>query len=119
MNLGAPLKIFHESKGTIVTISVKTGETYRGKMYETEDNMNCQLQDVTMTAKDGSQQRLENVFIRGSQIEFIVLPEMFKNSPCLKSSELRKNTEANRVKNGKKANNSKQKNGKKPRKANK
>ena len=110
MNLGAPLKIFHESKGTIVTIEVKTGETYRGKMFETEDNMNCQLQDVTMTAKDGSQQRLEYVFIRGNQIEFIVLPEMFKNSPCLKSSELRKNSEAKRVKNNK------QKNGKKPRK---
>ena len=114
MNIGAPLKIFHESKGTIVTIEVKTGETYRGKMIETEDNMNCQLQDVTMTAKDGSQKRLEYIFIRGSQIEFIVLPEMFKNSPCLKSSELRKHTEQKRVNKSKNAN--KQKNGKKPRK---
>jgi small nuclear ribonucleoprotein D3 len=39
---------------------------------------------VTMTAKDGRVCRLENVFLRGGQIKFIVLPELLKNSPILK-----------------------------------
>ncbi|KAL7714755.1 Small nuclear ribonucleoprotein Sm D3 [Entamoeba marina] len=93
MNIGAPLKLFHECKGTTVTIETKTGEMYRGKMVETEDNMNCQLKDVTVTGKDGKQSKIEYIFIRGSQIRFIIAPEMFKNSPCLKPIEQRKKTQ--------------------------
>jgi small nuclear ribonucleoprotein D3 len=42
------------------------------------------LLTVIMTAKDGRQMKLENVFLRGGQIKFIVLPELLKNSPLLK-----------------------------------
>ena len=44
MNIGAPLKLFHECKGSIITVEVKTGQMYRGRMIEGEDNMNCQLE---------------------------------------------------------------------------
>lgn len=37
-----------------------------------------------MTAKDGRTVRLENVFLRGGNIKFIVLPETLKSSPILK-----------------------------------
>lgn len=37
-----------------------------------------------MTARDGRVCRLENVFLRGGQIKFIVLPELLKSSPILK-----------------------------------
>lgn len=37
-----------------------------------------------MTCKDGRVLRLENVFLRGAQIKFIVLPELLKNAPMLK-----------------------------------
>ncbi len=39
---------------------------------------------VTMTGRDGKIFRLENVFLRGGQIKFIVLPELLKNAPILK-----------------------------------
>lgn len=47
--------------------------------------MNCQMADVTMTLRDGRTQTLENVFIRGSQIRFIILPDMLKNAPMFKN----------------------------------
>ncbi len=37
-----------------------------------------------MTGKDGRTARLENVFLRGGNIKFIVLPELLKSSPILK-----------------------------------
>lgn len=37
-----------------------------------------------MTAKNGRVQKLENVFLRGGHIKFIVLPELLKNAPMFK-----------------------------------
>lgn len=37
-----------------------------------------------MTGRDGRVSRLENVFLRGGNIKFIVLPELLKSSPILK-----------------------------------
>jgi len=37
-----------------------------------------------MTARDGRILHLENVFLRGAQIKFIVLPELLKNATILK-----------------------------------
>lgn len=42
------------------------------------------------TARDGRVSRLENVFLRGGHIKFIVLPEMLKNSPVLKKVQVAK-----------------------------
>lgn len=41
-----------------------------------------------MTARDGRVSRLENVFLRGGHIKFIVLPDMLKNSPVLKKVQV-------------------------------
>lgn len=46
-----------------------------------------------MTARDGRVSRLENVFIRGGQIKFIVLPELLKASPILKKIQAMKKPE--------------------------
>ena len=45
---------------------------------------------MTVTEKDGSKHKIDYIFIRGNQIEFFVMPEMFKNSPCLKAPEIKK-----------------------------
>lgn len=37
-----------------------------------------------MTARDGRILHLENVFLRGGQIKFIVLPELLKSASILK-----------------------------------
>lgn len=49
MSIGVPIKILHEAEGHVVTCETNTGEVYRGKLVEAEDNMNCQFADVTVT----------------------------------------------------------------------
>ena len=66
--IGVPIKVLHEAEGHIVTLETLTGEVYRGKLLEAEDNMNCQLSQITMTARDGKVSQLEQVFIRGSKV---------------------------------------------------
>lgn len=51
-----------------VQIELKTGEQYRGTLADAEDDWNCQLRDITATAKDGQLSKLESAFVRGSQI---------------------------------------------------
>ena len=55
-----------------MTVELKTGEVYRGHLVESEDNMNMQLSNVTMTARDGRVSTIEQCFIRGSKIRFMV-----------------------------------------------
>ena len=45
------MKLLHEAAGHVVTVELKTGEVYRGSMVECEDNWNCQLENITFTAK--------------------------------------------------------------------
>uniref|UniRef100_A0A0N5B8J7 Small nuclear ribonucleoprotein Sm D3 n=1 Tax=Strongyloides papillosus TaxID=174720 RepID=A0A0N5B8J7_STREA len=83
--IGVPIKILHEAEGHIITLETTIGEVYRGKLVEAEDNMNCQLSEVLVTLRDGRTHQLDNVFIRGSKIRFLVLPDMLKNAPMFKN----------------------------------
>ncbi|KAK7490639.1 hypothetical protein BaRGS_00018056 [Batillaria attramentaria] len=53
MSIGVPIKVLHEAEGHIVTCETSTGEVYRGKLIEAEDNMNCQMAQITVTYRDG------------------------------------------------------------------
>ena len=89
-SIGVPIKVLHEAEGHIVTLETLTGEVYRGKLLEAEDNMNCQLINITMTARDGRVSQLEQIFIRGSKIRFVILPDMLKNAPMFKKMMIQK-----------------------------
>lgn len=84
MSIGVPIKVLHEAEGHIITCETITGEVYRGKLIEAEDNMNCQMTQITVTYRDGRTGNLENVYIRGSKIRFLILPDMLKNAPMFK-----------------------------------
>ncbi|OUC46057.1 LSM domain protein [Trichinella nativa] len=76
MSLGVPLKILHEAEGHIVMLETTTGEVFRGKLLEAEDNMNCNMTDVTVTYRDGQVTQMDQVYIRGSKIQrFVTLKE--------------------------------------------
>ena len=85
MSIGIPIKLLHEAEGHIITLESTTGEVYRGKLLEAEDNMNCQMQTVTVTTRDGRVTQVEQVFIRESMIRFFFLPDMLKNAPMFKT----------------------------------
>jgi small nuclear ribonucleoprotein D3 len=83
--IGVPIKVLHEAEGHIVTVESTTGEVYRGKLVEAEDNMNLQMKDNTITYRDGRVAQLEYVYIRGSKVRFMILPDMLKNAPMFKA----------------------------------
>jgi small nuclear ribonucleoprotein D3 len=84
MSIGIPIKLLHEAEGHLVTVETKNGEMYRGYLLDSEDNMNCQLTNVTVTQRDGQQIVMENAFLRGSKIRYFILPDMLKNAPMFK-----------------------------------
>ncbi|GLD95486.1 hypothetical protein PINS_up004163 [Pythium insidiosum] len=86
--VGIPTILLHDGEGTIVTIEMKTGETYRGYLDEAEDNMNCVLKDAVRTDINGNTSQVEQVYLRGSQILFILFPEMLKHAPMFKRVKL-------------------------------
>ncbi|EPR60838.1 LSM domain-containing protein [Toxoplasma gondii TgCatPRC2] len=79
--VGTPVKLLYEGLGHTVTVEIKSGEVYRGVLENAEDNMNCLLQTVTVTHRDGRVVSLEQVYIRGSQVKFIVFPDMLRHAP--------------------------------------
>ncbi len=81
VSLSVPVQIFHEGEGHQVLIELRNGEIYRGHLHKTESNMNCLLHGVSMRTKSGAEGRLESVYLRGSQIRFVVLPDTLKNAP--------------------------------------
>ena len=85
MSIGVPIKVLHEAEGHIVTLETIMGELFRGKLVEAEDNMNCLLTNITVTYRDGRTAQLEQVYIRGSKIRFLILPDMLKNAPMFKN----------------------------------
>lgn len=48
-----------------------------------EDNMNIQLKDITVTARDGRVSHLEQVYIRGSHVRFFIVPDMLRYAQTL------------------------------------
>ena len=52
---------------------------------EAEDNMNSHFVDVQYTDRTGKTSHLESVYIRGSKIRFLVLPDMLKHAPMFKN----------------------------------
>ena len=99
--LGVPVKLLHESLGHVITVELKTGQLYRGKLAEgtreavdkhpishdpspkktAEDNLNIALKDITVTGRDGRVSQLDQVYIRGSMVRFFIVPDMLQNAP--------------------------------------
>lgn len=78
-----------------VTVEMKNGEIYRGLLINAEDTMNMTISDVVRTARNGQVSKLPTVYIRGSGVRFIALPELLKNAPVFKKvASLKKKAEA-------------------------
>ncbi|OAO15286.1 small nuclear ribonucleoprotein Sm D3 [Blastocystis sp. ATCC 50177/Nand II] len=82
--VGVPTLILYEAEGCTALVQTRDGSIFRGMISEVEDNWNLNMKTVIMKAK-GSDEEIpfSMLYIRGAQIEFIVLPEMcvFKHSP--------------------------------------
>lgn len=92
-----------------MTIELKNGCSYRGILDESQDNMNCLLkvmiasaaylliiqcyrkfkfsqtvstmQNCTKISPDGEETKIEQAYIRGSQISFVIVPDALSKAP--------------------------------------
>lgn len=81
---GIPVKLLFEAEGMKVTAEMKNGEIYRGLLLNAEDTMNMTLSDVVKTARNGQVSKIPTVYLRGSSVRFISLPDLLKNAPVFK-----------------------------------
>ena len=79
-----PIKILHEAEGHKIRCETIAGEIYHGKLIAIEDNMNFQMEAVEVTYRNGSQGTMENIYVRGSKIRFLILPDSLVKSPSMK-----------------------------------
>jgi len=79
--VGMPTILLHEGEAHTVTVELITGATYRGHLKQSEDSWNLLLTNVTATTREGKQHALSTIYIRGSQIRFIILPDMLQHAP--------------------------------------
>jgi small nuclear ribonucleoprotein D3 len=86
--IGVPIKLVHESIGYTVTVELTTGALYRGTLLDAEDSLNLQLNQVLSTDPNGHQTQLEHVYVRGSHIRWIQVPDMLAQSPMFKNGNI-------------------------------
>ena len=88
MSLGIPIKLLHEATGFVVTVELTSGDVYRGTLQYVEDNMNCWVHDVVHTAPNGEAIKVDSAYLRGSNILYVTVPEMFSNAKLFQTGEL-------------------------------
>lgn len=82
MSVGVPIKLLHEAEGNPVTVELQNGEVYRGKLEAAEDNMNLHMVDVVCRSREGRITKLDRIYVRGSQVRLIVMPDILKSAPA-------------------------------------
>lgn len=80
-NVGVPVKLLFEAEGMKITVELKNGEIYRGLLLSAEETMNLSLSEVLRTSRNGQIKKLPTVYLRGSSIRFIALPDLLRNAP--------------------------------------
>ena len=89
-NVGVPIKLLYEAEGMKITVEMKNNEIYRGLLLGAEDTMNVSMSDVLRTARNGKVTKLPNVYLRGSSIRFIALPNLLKSAPIFQKVAVQK-----------------------------
>lgn len=63
---------------------MKNGEIYRGLLLNAEDTMNMTLSEAVRTARNGQVSKIPTVYLRGSGVRFVALPDLLRNAPAFK-----------------------------------
>jgi len=57
------------------------GELIRGLLFEAEDQMNLYIKNAVIRDVNGIKRKSPQVYVRGTEIVFIILPDMLKHAP--------------------------------------
>jgi len=79
--VGIPIVLLHDAEGAVITVETKQGELIRGLLFEAEDMMNLYIKNAVITDPKGVKRKTNQVYLRGPEILFIVLPTMLQHAP--------------------------------------
>lgn len=85
MKLSIPQKLLYECEGFQLMLEMDNGNKVRGRLMQMDDLMNMTMDDVVLTDPEGHNTKVERMLIRGSQIQFVILPPILRQSPFLKN----------------------------------
>lgn len=80
------LKVLHEAVGTVASVELESGETFRGRVTKVEENMNIEMEEVEHTYRNGrSGRKIPSVYLRGSNVVFFQLADALKDTPVVQA----------------------------------
>jgi small nuclear ribonucleoprotein D3 len=79
--VGIPIVLLHDAEGAVITVETQKGELIRGLLFEAEDMMNLYIKNAIVTDANGVKRKTNQVYLRGPEIVFIILPDMLKHAP--------------------------------------
>jgi small nuclear ribonucleoprotein D3 len=79
--VGIPIVVLHDAEGAVIEVETLKGELIRGLLFEAEDMMNLYIKNAVITSPQGVKRKSPQVYLRGPEIVFIVLPNMLKHAP--------------------------------------
>jgi len=79
--VGIPIVVLHDAEGSIVSVETKAGEIIRGLLFEAEDMMNLYIKNAIVCNAHGTKRKVDQLYLRGSEILFIVIPSMLRHAP--------------------------------------
>ena len=82
--VGIPIVVLHDAEGAVVEVETKKGELIRGILFEAEDMMNLYIKNAVILDANGVKRKSSQVYLRGCEIVFIVLPDMLQHAPMFK-----------------------------------
>lgn len=78
-----PIALLHEAEGAKVTVETKKGDLIRGLLFEAEDTMNLYIKDVVVTYPNGAVRKVPDLYVRGTEIVIIALPEILQHATVI------------------------------------
>jgi small nuclear ribonucleoprotein D3 len=79
--VGIPIVLLHDAEGAVVSVETKNGEIIRGLLFEAEDMMNLYIKNAIVWNSQGVKRKVDQLYLRGREILFIVIPQMLKHAP--------------------------------------
>ncbi|KAK4536940.1 hypothetical protein CDCA_CDCA10G2965 [Cyanidium caldarium] len=77
-----PALLLREAQGHVVSVESTDSKVYRGRLEAASDTMNLTLGgEVLVTDTRGGRQSSTGVFLRGSQVKMVVLPDFLEDAP--------------------------------------
>ncbi|GBG30677.1 Small nuclear ribonucleoprotein Sm D3 [Hondaea fermentalgiana] len=83
-SIGIPLALLYDAEGVMITVESVQGDMYCGLLDQTDDMMNLHMKNVRRTDSEGDTVKLERMYMRGSMIKLIILPDILAHSPMFK-----------------------------------